>query len=297
MTQWGLPFADMVAYSINTEGMGGRPGVGRHERVRVPVVPVRPRARRRADGERVPAADPALAALDGLQRRGQAPRRRGRGAAVGRPPGPDGAADGDRRQLQAADAAAAVRRLRAVHRARDRHPRARAGRPLEGRRRHRPRLPLDHREPLDRRAVGGRVHGPLDPALRRGRRDGLRVLRGRRRLRRPARGRPRGRRARLRRRADQRLDHERDLQGRLRRGRRARAAGRDRGRCGRRSARRGRRATATGRPSTPPGRSSLRPRTCSSGSAPGPKASPRRRSCGCERRRSPRGSRRGKAPA
>jgi acetophenone carboxylase len=24
-TQWGLPFADMVAYSINTEGMGGRP--------------------------------------------------------------------------------------------------------------------------------------------------------------------------------------------------------------------------------------------------------------------------------
>ena len=25
-TQWGLPFADMVAYSINTEGMGGRPG-------------------------------------------------------------------------------------------------------------------------------------------------------------------------------------------------------------------------------------------------------------------------------
>ncbi|WP_028066685.1 hydantoinase B/oxoprolinase family protein [Solirubrobacter soli] len=26
MTQWGLPFADMVAYSINTEGMGGRPG-------------------------------------------------------------------------------------------------------------------------------------------------------------------------------------------------------------------------------------------------------------------------------
>ena len=25
MTQWGLPFADMVAYSINTEGMGGRP--------------------------------------------------------------------------------------------------------------------------------------------------------------------------------------------------------------------------------------------------------------------------------
>ena len=29
MTQWGLPFADMVAYSINTEGMGGRPDVGR----------------------------------------------------------------------------------------------------------------------------------------------------------------------------------------------------------------------------------------------------------------------------
>jgi N-methylhydantoinase B/oxoprolinase/acetone carboxylase alpha subunit len=25
LTQWGLPFADMVAYSINTEGMGGRP--------------------------------------------------------------------------------------------------------------------------------------------------------------------------------------------------------------------------------------------------------------------------------
>lgn len=26
LSQWGLPFADMVAYSINTEGMGGRPG-------------------------------------------------------------------------------------------------------------------------------------------------------------------------------------------------------------------------------------------------------------------------------
>jgi N-methylhydantoinase B/oxoprolinase/acetone carboxylase alpha subunit len=26
MSQWGLPFADMIAYSINTEGMGGRPG-------------------------------------------------------------------------------------------------------------------------------------------------------------------------------------------------------------------------------------------------------------------------------
>jgi N-methylhydantoinase B/oxoprolinase/acetone carboxylase alpha subunit len=25
-SQWGLPFADMIAYSINTEGMGGRPG-------------------------------------------------------------------------------------------------------------------------------------------------------------------------------------------------------------------------------------------------------------------------------
>src|SRR5581483_11324722 len=25
LTEWGLPFADMVAYSINTEGMGGRP--------------------------------------------------------------------------------------------------------------------------------------------------------------------------------------------------------------------------------------------------------------------------------
>ena len=61
--------------------------------------------------------------------------------------------------------------------------------------------------------------------------------------------------------------------------------------CGPRSARRGRRATATGRRSTPPGRSSRRPRTCSSGSAPGPRASPRRRSCGCERRHSPRGSR------
>lgn len=26
LSQWGLPFADMIAYSINTEGMGGRPG-------------------------------------------------------------------------------------------------------------------------------------------------------------------------------------------------------------------------------------------------------------------------------
>ena len=62
-------------------------------------------------------------------------------------------------------------------------------------------------------------------------------------------------------------------------------AERDRGAARPRSARRGRRATATGRRSRPPGRSSRRPRTCSSGSAPGPRASPRRRSCGCERAR------------
>lgn len=27
LSQWGLPFADMIAYSINTEGQGGRPGM------------------------------------------------------------------------------------------------------------------------------------------------------------------------------------------------------------------------------------------------------------------------------
>ena len=100
----------------------------------------------------------------------------------------------------------------------------------------------------------------------------LLLLRGRRRLRRPARGRPRGRRARLRRRPDQRLDDARDLQGRLRRGRASSCWPRRPSGCAtaEREAARAR-ATATGRRSTPPGRSSRRPRTCSCGSAPGPR--------------------------
>ena len=114
-------------------GHGWPPGLGGHERVRVPVVPIRPRPRRRADGERVSDPDPDVAALDGLVRGGQASRRRRYGATVGRPPGADGPAHVHRRQLEAPDSAAAVRGLRAVHGAGDRHPRARPDGCVEGR--------------------------------------------------------------------------------------------------------------------------------------------------------------------
>ena len=258
-------------------GHGRPPGVGRHERVRVPVVPVRPRARRRADGERVPAADPALPALDGL-----AAARASTAAASAR-----------------CSCGSPTRRPMVLLMAIADNSKLQTPQPLfggyapctvpgigirapglmdapEGGRRHRPRLPHDHRAALDRRPVGGRVHGPLDPALRRGRRDGL--------LRSRAGGAGYG--------DPLEADPEdvaRDFAGGLISAwtmseiykvaydevdqRRAGRAETERLRRGRAEARRAR-ATATGRRSTPPGRSCRRPRTCSSGSAPGRRASP-----------------------
>ena len=150
-------------------------------------------------------------------------------------------------------------------------------------------IELDFRTIIEERTIGGqwevefmgRSIRPYDE----GDVMGFCFSRGRRRLRRPAGGRPRGGRAGLRRRADQRVDDARDLQGRLRRGRGDGAGRRDRAAARAGARRAARRATPTGRRSTPPGRSSRRPRTCWSGSAPGPRAPRRRRSCGCERAR------------
>lgn len=42
ISQWGAMFADMIAYPINTEGAGRPSHAGRHGRLRVPVVRIRP---------------------------------------------------------------------------------------------------------------------------------------------------------------------------------------------------------------------------------------------------------------
>ena len=133
LSQWGMPFADMLAYSINTEGQGARPDHGRHGRLRLSVVRVRPGAGHRAGRERIPSAGAAVQSLEGFLRPRQAPRRRRHGADLDRASCSGGVHDGDRRQFQAADAAATVRRLRALHCAR--HQRARIRSHAELRRR------------------------------------------------------------------------------------------------------------------------------------------------------------------
>ena len=238
-TQWGLPFADMVAYSINTEGMGGRPASAGMNAFGFPWCPFG----RAPDVELMENEFPILIPLSQhwTDSCGAGKHRGGVGTV----------------QPWVAHQAPMVLLMCIADNSKLQTPQPlfggyapctvpgigiRAPGLMEALKRG-DDIELDFRTIIEGRTIGGqwevefmgRSIRPYDE----GDVMGFCFSRGRRRLRRPAGGRPRGRRAGLRRRADQRVDDARDLQGRLRRGRGdwcwpTRPSG-----CARRSVRRG----------------------------------------------------------
>ena len=153
-TQWGLPFADMVAYSINTEGMGGRPGSAGMNAFGFPWCPFG----RAPDVELMENEFPMLIPLSQhwMDSCGAGKHRGGVGAV----------------QLWVAHQVPMVLLMAIADNSKLQTPQPLFGgyAPCtvpgigirapglvdapEGRRRHRPRLPQDHRAALDRRASG-----------------------------------------------------------------------------------------------------------------------------------------------
>ena len=216
LSQWGMPFADMLAYSINTEGQGARPTMDGMDAFGFPWCVFG----RAPDTELVENEFPLLVPLSNhwkdLLRPWQASRRGRHRPDLGGASRACGVHDGDRRQLEASDPTAAVRRLRAVHGAG--HQRASGRYHAELRRRQsRPHNGSDRysREKEHRRTVHDRVPRPRRKALCQGRRRDHRLLHGRYRVRRSSRTRSGEHGGRHRKRRCLGLDGQEHLQGGL----------------------------------------------------------------------------------
>ena len=114
LSQWNAPFADMLAYSINTEGQGALPTMDGMNAFGFPWCP----AGRAPDTELVENEFPLFIPICRTARTppGTGSTAAGwHGPAVGRPPRPDGVHDVHRRELRRRRRPSAVRRLRPLH--------------------------------------------------------------------------------------------------------------------------------------------------------------------------------------
>ena len=127
MSQWGAMFADMIAYPINTEGQGARATSDGMDAYGFPWCAFG-RAPDVESMENESHDHPVQLALEGQRGRGQAPRRGRHRPALGHPSRAVPVPDGDRGQFADPGPAAAVRRVRAAHRAGHRAGRHQRGR-------------------------------------------------------------------------------------------------------------------------------------------------------------------------
>ena len=122
LSQWNLPFADMLAYSINSEGQGGRPTMDGVNAFGFPWCVFG----RTPDVEEMELDLPILIPLSNHWKdscgHGKVSRRRGDSPDLGDAPCTPDILHGHCGQQQDADAPAIVRRVRSLHGAGDQHP-------------------------------------------------------------------------------------------------------------------------------------------------------------------------------